>query len=240
MTVQINISQTSSGFATEVPPELHKSFKSAFRSAKFDERNNVWFTKPQTRDRLTFWKKAADEVVAKVSTATDFRQDYFGLIAAIAEIKQSEAKADRDIGVVTKKLAELRDERSKLAKVEAATARKREEIAHLSASVAAEQRAADTERAALTDRLSEIIDLLEVAAATAKMRQNHFPRGRQQFDAGLAVIKKARIRLAEAGLGSRALDYLADINFNRPDRDRVERAGDFITRIYEIEDSEAD
>ena len=95
------------------------------------------------------------------------------------------------------------------------------------------------ERQKAVDLLSSIVSLEAITEAATTMAKCHNPRfsnNRGQFAAAQKVIDAARDRLRKAGLGSMALNYLAGMNFNRPDRDNVARAGDVVEGIYAIID----
>lgn len=57
---------------------------------------------------------------------------------------------------------------------------------------------------------------------------------RKEFEAAQAVINEQRKKLAAAGLGSRGLDDLWYVNWNRPDRDTISRCRNVI-EIYQLE-----
>ncbi len=96
------------------------------------------------------------------------------------------------------------------------------------------------ERKKAVELLSSIVSLEAITGAATTMAKCHNPRfssNRGQFAAAQKVVDAARDALRKAGLGSKALNYLSGMNFNRLDRDNLAHAGDVVEGIYAIVDA---
>lgn len=208
------------GAAAKFPFKLKDDFRKKFPSAKWNRTEKRWEVGPRTIKRLEQW-------AAEVEQAAD-------ALKRIEQMELTEREINETREVVAKLECDLREQEKKSGTLETyieelnATcellATRGAQLKAVSKGVAALEEHAKARRAEIYERLAIVIDFGAIDEAKQNMRRYHSDVGataKRMFHEAQEVIKRERTRLAEAGLHSAELDYLANANFNRPDRDGV-------------------
>lgn len=100
----------------------------------------------------------------------------------------------------------------------------------------AKQAQKEAEEAKVKEFLESLLDIHAINGAMNEMKRWHKQIGSdamEKFKKARKVFQEAEAVLAKMNLGSRGIDFLAEANFNRPDRDSVYKAPS-IYELYEI------
>lgn len=222
----ITITKTENGFEVKLPFELKDSFKKAIPSAKWNGFKKVWEIGPRSGKKAQIWAeqaqvvaKALDEKKEREATEAEFEEALNDIKALEREIlaEQEKSKALDEI------LATLESAKSKVQEAKAELEKEKQAVADKTAKINAV--------------LESIIDMSAVRNAKqtmSRLQGKMTSANRKEFEAAQAVINEQRKKLAAAGLGSRGLDDLWYVNWNRPDRDTISRCRNVI-EIYQLE-----
>ncbi|TAA41545.1 hypothetical protein [Pseudoxanthomonas winnipegensis] len=216
---KITKTTTSDLIQVSLPFAFKDSFKATFKTAKWDGVRKTWNIKNSavSANKLDAWIKevdgsgvidalnAVDEEAIDQKTIEAIQADLIqirsGLQASSASAEQRQKTLDL--------LSVLREEL-------AAERKKRDD-----AQTTAKQQKADIEKA-----LGELVDMPAMRRAYAIMRRTHHTAGansRTDFNAAQSTLVDFYNMLNKYGFHSETLDKITDANFNRPDRDGLER-----------------
>lgn len=216
----IDIKKIETGFAIAFPFELKNTFRSQFPSARWNNTLRRWEVGPRSGKRLGQWVaevnasgflEELDNLDNLEMTEKELRSLRGNLEERRNELKEIEGRKEN----LLKLKGELQDTADRLSEYKEAINRLRSEVVEV-------QTACEQERQRIAAQLEGAIDMAAVLAA--KRQMGHWINGvgrraREEFDKAQAVVIAERNKLTALGLYSPALNELADVNFNRPDRD---------------------
>jgi len=207
----IAVAPLANGFAVTFPFELKESFKAAFKTSKWNADDKYWPVGVRSKKRLDQWI----ELVAPV--LEEMEEDSADLLAG------------DDLRLVQ---IEIENTRSTLFKARTArldTAASAEELSgaqdvleKLKAEFDEEKDRIRTAQSETSRLLGEVCDLNKISFAHSAMKSAHGQRGtksREAFNDAKGVMIEQVGQLQKAGFYSAGLSALADMKFNRPDRD---------------------
>lgn len=201
----------NNGRAIRFPYALKDQFRNAFPSAKWNPGQKKWEVGPRTVSRLATWASEMLEAAnaLKVKDDVDFTE------AELAKVRAAIAQ----LGV---RSSETEKASNDLRRLHLALEASRSDFKRASETAAA----ASAKRAEQEERINEIIfgllDKYEIDRAIKSMSWNMKPADcarKKLFREAQAVIVEAKELLSSAGWRCKALDFLAEANVNRPDRD---------------------
>ena len=207
----IQITPSLTGFAISFDYALKDNFKAAFPSAKWDAASRRWIVGPRSEKRLRAWAEAAKGAQEAAQEA-----------AAVEEASTELHDAERKLVLIEEERRKWISKHASLVSIKSLLSEKREEIASAAQACSKAKAAADAERAEVIRILSDLVDMAEINDALKQMGRWQKAAGstaKTQYNQAQRVIIKARDTLADAGLASRGLNWLAEANFNRPHRD---------------------
>ena len=209
----IRVKEIASGYACYFPIELKESFKSTFKSAKWDSVERCWKVGPRSKKRLDQW----------VELALPAAQE-------LAEVDVAEL-TEHEIAEVTRELTELRvqivraeEKRVSYERTIVALVAAKDELAKAKARLEASKREAFEKGQEARQLLANVCDLNVIAEAQHVMQSHQgksTTQSREAFKEAQRTIRRESERLLEAGFISQGLLRLTDASFNRPDRDSV-------------------
>ncbi|ENX58813.1 MULTISPECIES: hypothetical protein [Acinetobacter] len=214
----IEVKKIESGYAVKFPFELKDNFKSVFKTAKWNPIAKQWEVGPRSFKKLTEWTESAEQVDAEIEKSKEVEEaeaDLFSAKAELETIKNSitaKRKTHQEWQVILDELKTVK-ESIEIAKAD----RKAEEDEILKT------------RSQIQNFLNGVIDFDRIQKAKSEMSNLHRKVGeRAKFDAQRSIIKEECEKLRNVGFISPALEYLASINYNRPDRDRISDCPDVL------------
>lgn len=217
--MQITINKRSDGFGVLPPRALNPQFKAAFPSAKWDAGARQWVVGPRSEKRLESWIEA---VAAKTAEVAQAEAEILTLEEAAKELEQ----AKHVLTGLQRDLQSLQERCGSLAEVQAALEQRRNQVDAAQADRAHRLAAEAEAKADIDAKLGLMCDRDGVLQAAETMRriQHSAPTsaGRVRFNEAQDIVRHEVKRIAEAGFAWAFADALIDINYNRPDRDRVE------------------
>lgn len=217
--MQVTINKRSDGFGVLPPRALNPQFRAAFPSAKWDAGARQWVVGPRSGKRLESWIGA---IAAKAAEVAQVEAEILTIEEAAKELEQ----AERTLSELLRDLQSLRKRCGSLAEVQAALEQRRKQVdatqADRAQSLAAEAEAKadiDAKLGLMCDR-----DAVLRAAETMRRLQHSAPTsaGRVRFTEAQDIVRHKVKHIAKAGFAWAFAEALMDINYNRPDRDRVE------------------
>lgn len=214
----IKIFKIENGYQVFFPYALKDSFKLALPSAKWDSTQKCWTVGVRSLKKVQAWAETAESLV----------KDMIVTKQAMDDLESTEQE-------FSQALAELETLRTKLKSVREITAKKQATLAKLNeirpqiekakielGKAKAEQDKAELALAELVDGLIDMNAINNAIATMTRMRKSAITsKNRAVFEQAQEVINEQRQNLKQAGFGSRGLDDLWRINWNRPDRDRI-------------------
>ena len=218
----IEIIELEKGFAVKFPFELKDSFKEVFRTAKWNGYKKQWEVGPRSKKKLEKWIEIASKAAEEIELADS------------EELKKEElAKVETDIAKIRVAIAKRRQEIGAVNVVEMLNLAK-EELAKAQAELEAVTTEKSIKLAEAKEMLSGVCDINVIHGAIADMRMVHNKVGssnRSKFDHAQYRLLAEHDRLKAIGFKSWGLYELINLNFNRPDRDRIDNC----SSIYELE-----
>ncbi|MET1256970.1 hypothetical protein [Aliikangiella maris] len=226
------VEKIENGYAAYFPFDLKDSFKSVFKSAKWNRYSKRWEVGPRSKKRLDQWMDEAKELAKdiEVTEALEMTEtELFNLRSELEKIKRSLAiekgiqnKLSESIWVLSEAKNELDLLSKKLNDEKVITLQKQAQAKEL------------------LEKACRIENILDAQRNMARLIHNVGRVAREQYDEQLEIIKKTKENLASIGLKSKGIDVLYDMNFNRPDRDKPDDVKfHHLIEITEIEDDES-
>lgn len=226
----IKIEKNENGFNVHLPYELKDSFKKALPSAKWNATAKCWTVGSRSLKKVEAWAETAEIVAEQIAHEKEAKDE---LEATEAEFSEAIAELKK-IGEQTNK-AKQYIEKTKSVLAEIANIKRQIEKAKIE--LQAERDNQDELSNKIDAVLDGIVDYAMINDAVATMqrmrRASINSKNREIFENAQSVIDKERAKLKKAGLGSHGLDDLYRVNWNRPDRDKIENCRE-ITDIYTI------
>jgi hypothetical protein len=223
----IEIFELEKGFGVKFPFELKDSFKATFRTAKWNGYKKQWEVGPRSKKKLEQWIEIASKAAEEIELADS------------EELKKEElAKIEADIAKIRAGIANRRKEINAVNVVEMLNSAK-EELAKAQAEFEAATTEKSIKLAEAKEMLSRVCDINTIQAAISKMKDNHNKVGskpRGIFDNAQHELIQEYKKIQAIGFRSWGLYDLINLNFNRPDRDRI----DDCSSIYELEKIESE
>ena len=209
---------TTDQIRVSLPFALKDSFKSTFKTAKWDNFSKTWNIKNSAVST-----KKLDAWIAEV--------DGSGVIDALNAVDEEEMD-QKTIQAIQIELKEIRDSLSNTVSAE-----KRHKTIDLLAVVRTElnaerekrnaaQAQAKDQKSQIEEYLGALVDLGEMRNAYATMRRTHNGVGsncRTDFNSAQSTLVDFYNMLNKYGFHSKTLDSITDANFNRPERDNLTR-----------------
>lgn len=228
----IKIEKIENGYSVRFPYALKDSFKKALPSAKWNANSKCWTVGIRSLKKVEAWAETAEEVAEQIAEEKKAKDELEATEAefnqAIAELKRIKAEiteTQKYIEKTKKVLAEIAEIKEKVTNAKSELKEEREVQADLSNKI--------------DEILNGILDFDAINEAISKMRRMRASavtsKNRAVFEEAQNAINEQRQKLKKAGLGSRGLDDLWKINWNRPDRDRISDCRD-IKDIYTIKE----
>ncbi len=206
-------------YLVDLPYELNESFKETFKSAKWRRDVRRWQVGSRSKEKLEAWIAASSQAAARIEESKALDDQIANAEETLNSAREAARRIEAEIGTLEEKRARLAEIRGKIAEVRAHNAENRARLEADKAETAREQEE-------IEETIFSIIDRDEYQRALSQIRRNFGGAGRVEhdaFDAARQVMRGLFNRLKEKGICSRNLAYLADMNFNRPDRDSLRR-----------------
>lgn len=199
------------GRAISFPYTLKDAFRAEFPSAKWNPTQKLWEVGPRSKSRLAAWAAEANETAtaALIAEERDFTE------AELAATRRQMDEINQRFSESRRSLHELEEVKNRLLATKADFERAIKEAESTAVQVLEHENA-------INDLLFSLMDKKAIDAAIACMSNNMNPRlgtAKTKFLDAQEVIRAERMKLANAGWSCAAIDFLADANFNRPDRD---------------------
>ncbi|NDX19750.1 DUF2333 family protein [Acinetobacter baumannii] len=214
----IEVKKIETGYAVKFPFELKDNFKSVFKTAKWNPILKQWEVGPRSYKKLVEWTEIAEQVDEELMRAKEQEEtdaDLFSAKAELETIKNSIVAKQKTQAEWQSTLDELAQYRLEIEKAKAER-------------VAAENEILKT-RAQVQQFLDGVIDFKRIQEAKTQMSYLHRKVGeRSKFDAQQDIILDELKKLRNVGFNSPALQYLASLNYNRPDRDKIADCPDML------------
>lgn len=259
--VMIKVVELQKGFGVYLPYELKDNFKSVFKTAKWNPREKYWEVGPRAKKKLDEWivtakevgvaieaKKQAEEANADIETVKqELEQQKLDLLRDIENLKSVTvddvlANLNAEIESLKRELAKQRELTKQLIDNNAEIKSAKAQIETIEQQLSVEKSSQEKLKQQSLDSVSKLININELKSIVRQMgqimkRNERMPRSsnRHDFEEARAKICTMGNTLKEAGIGSRYIEYVLSVNFNRPDRDSVYDAPD-ISDIYKIEE----
>lgn len=217
------ISGVAGRYFVRFPYALKNNFRLSFPSARWHPDMKAWSVGPRSKSRLEGWVEIVNasgiaEAQAELEALELSNEEKRQLIQAIEQAQRGIASAKDSARATAVECSRLLETLGMLDSKKAQLA-----IARADASEKAQQKAALEE--SITERLEQVVDVKALKSCAQEMRKWHKHVGypaRDHFDECQANFREARSALKRSGLSLRAIDWCAEANFNRPDRDGVE------------------
>ncbi len=210
----ITINKTESGFNVFFPFELKDSFKSTFKTAKWDAGQRCWKIGIRSGKKLEKWIELVSQVVNDMIESDAEEMTAREIEAVQAEIKEIQEKIHEE-RQARKKYASCEKLKEAKDKIEIAKQEYKEEL-----------NAAMSERSNAEKMLGEVCDLCEIRKAHIDMKSVYKKtsglykrQNRERFNNACEVMSDQNDKLKKIGFYSVGLRELSFMNFNRPDRD---------------------
>ena len=216
----ISWTKTDEGYDVQFPKELKDSFKKLFPNAAWRPRKTAWEVGPRSLKRLEQFKN-------EMSDAAALSVELEALQATEEEIDFIKTESSRIKALHAARIADaekIKEVTANLLAVKEGLATHQESLVQAEAEV----RLAKEEKQKVQDDikalLKGVVDIDELQQLKSTMSRNHNPANRvtkDRFETARARVKQIRSALAEAGLSSAGVNFMAGANINRPDRDGV-------------------
>lgn len=232
--MQITIRQTNEGFSVQFPYDLLGSFKENFKTAKWDGRNKLWNVGPRSGAKLEQWANAAKAALPTEEQLAE-HDEHLMLDEEIAKLKQSADAIKKQIEdelakslSIDKKMAEIEELKKKVEEAKTVLAAAKADIAALNEKAETAKQEAQAVAKDGYAMLNEIIDVAKAKSLANIMSANFNKQftgsfsnryDKHKFNDAKDEIIAMREKLKEAGLACQAIDWIAEANINRPDRD---------------------
>ena len=217
----MKIEQRGSELHVEFPIQLKDSFKSTFRTAKWNAGSRTWYVSSRSRAKLEAWIKAAEESGA-LMTAEDF--DAMDVTERDAERMATEfAALKKSIEIERKRFTGIEEKRKANAEMLEHLAKLRADLDLAAAQTKAAAEAEKAETASIEAVVASIVSMSSIRSAHSQMireaKAGATSKGRDRFDAHTEVIWTALCKLRENGIDSEQMRILANANYNRKHKD---------------------
>lgn len=217
----MKIEQRGSELHISLPFSMKDSFKTVFRSAKWNPDSRTWYVSTRSRSKLEAWVKAAEETGAALS-AEDFdaldatERDIERMTADLASLKLR-------IDAERAKRSDIEEKRAENAKLLKRIEEMKADLAAAAAETAAADAAEKAETASIEAVVGSLINLNSLRHNHRQMireaRQGATSKGRDKFDAHSSEIFEALKTLRKNGIDSEQMRILANANYNRKHKD---------------------
>jgi len=226
MDKNVSYEKVTDGFHVQFPFDLLQVFKDTFKTAKWLPNEKVWLVGPRAEPRL---KEFSQLVREQVTAWEDLEAAEFSA-SELAQLQQRLDALNHQIQVRASQILKDTQSAESAEKLRQAIAEKRTELQGMQAQLdkAAKDRAAASaslhaEQVHLDSLLASIIPIKQLKGPTlTAFQRNHSAVGataHRLFNEAQSEFSSAKKALAKQGLRLKALDWLVDANFNRPDRD---------------------
>lgn len=210
---------TADQILVSLPFALKDSFRSTFKTAKWDGVRKTWNIKNSvvSANKLDAWiaevdgsgvidaLNAVDEEAIDQKIIEKIKLDLSEIRAGLLKNSVSAEQRQKTIDLLSVLREEFDAERNKRDCAQTTAKEQKEKIEQV---------------------LGDLIDMSEMRRAYTVMRRTHRTVGsnsREDFNSAQSTLVKFYNMLNEYGFHSETLDKITDANFNRPDRDSLER-----------------
>lgn len=226
-TIKYEFIESENIYSVAVPYELKDSFKSVFKSAKWNSLVKEWEIGPRSKKRLENWIETVNQ-----SEALQVVEEHDDIEMSEKEIEQLQNTLSEVQKKIESKLAELasaKDTAEKLENTKKVLSEKRGELEKIREEVAAENAKIEKQKNEIRGKVEAIIDMGLVIKCKNIMSRSMYPADRNakaRFEEARYSLRAEREKLNKAGLDSAALARLCTANVNRPDRDHPDFVND--------------
>lgn len=226
MDKNVTYTKAKEGYHVQFPFDLLQVFKDTFKSAKWLPNERAWLVGPRAEPRL---KEFAQVVQERVTAWEELEAAEFSA-SELAQLQQRLDALNHQIQVRASQIQKDTMSAEAAEELRQALAQKRTELEAMQPQLhkASQDRAAASaalhaEQCRIDDMLALVIPIKQLKGTTlTAFQRNHNAVGataNRLFHEAQSEFSSAKKALAKQGLRLKALDWLADANFNRPDRD---------------------
>jgi DNA repair exonuclease SbcCD ATPase subunit len=223
---KMEIIELDKGWGIKFRFELKDSFREVFPTAKWNPVSRQWEMGVRAKKNFEAW---ASEVQTAEAALVELEKEKEAAEWSESEIEKIKASIAQVIAETSKSKAALPKQEALMAVRTELLERLKELEPQLSkerARVASAKKSAQQSEARIRQKMEGIVDFAAIEAAFRKMQWAHRGVGsthRRAFEEAQAVINEQIENLAEAGWGNVGLNWASNANFNRPERDGLNR-----------------
>lgn len=229
----IIITKTDKGFIIKFPYIGLQFFKPVFKSARWNAENKYWEVGPRAGKKLEAWAENVDPKITELLRAEDVRKN-------LEEEKEiSEKELERIEYSYKNLLNELKNNNQlieQLKIIQADTEKLKIKIELLKKEKEISQHQADDALKVAKELVNSVCDVEMIQSAYLSMLRCYssiYAADKNKYREAQAVLREENSKLKEVGYFSGFLANLADLNWNRKDRDNPHNYN--LDDLYNIE-----
>lgn len=234
----ISVEKTDTGFIVKIPYAIKDDFKDSFKTAKWHADKKAWELGSRVEKRLMTWANEYSELADKTM---EYNQQHDEIEFSQQELERLKENTLQKLADIQQQLAKLKLKNAQLQQTKTAIQELELQLKQATLELQKENCIHSQQQADIASVVSGLININAVLKAHQTLCHVYKKVGaqaREQYDDAQTIIKTAIKNLNKAGLRSKGLEKLYEMNFNRPDRDDPSTVT--LTDIYNITKAVAD